>query len=168
MADIFATHDLLKAEVDFDTWDIDLGSVAGAALSFVAFLDDVRNGVAKTYQEAGAAYDSWAEAVDAYVAIVDTLEDMTADAIGYAADTVDACYQSLAEARDLVDAIGTEVADTWRNVEQPAERTVDSVLEEFLGGATDDALSALLSANPSMIDMMIVPAGFALRIPVIA
>jgi hypothetical protein len=142
-------------------------SVADGFFAYGSFLDDVISGVEKSWHEAGAAFDQLSSAMGTLINTIDAIEDFTADSIEYVSSMVDSTYSMVSSARELVDAIGSEVADTWRTVASAGERTVDAVLLEYLGEVSDDALATLLGANPDMIDLAVVPGGYDLKIPVI-
>jgi hypothetical protein len=150
---------------DFAGWPTD--AVSGLA-SFGAFLSDLESGIEKTWQEAGAAYDAVSTMADIVVDTVDAITDLPSDLIEQVSTLTDSVYDLVSSAREIVDAIGSDVADTWRRVSSAAERTIDGVLLEYLGEATDETLALLLGANPELIDLVILPGGTEIKIPVIA
>ena len=141
--------------------------VAEAAFaSYGAFLDDILEGAEKTWGEAGAAFDAFAESMGAVVEVVDTLSSATAITESASA-LVDACYASIAAARAVVDSVGSEITDMWTSLDVPIDRTIDSILEEHFGEVSEEYLDTLLSSNPELIDLVAVPAGVSLRLPVL-
>ena len=147
--------------------DFDVLGISDAFDVFDDFVDDVVSGVEKTWQEAGAAYDAITGAVDSALTVIDGIEDMVTDAVDSVAAYTDAIYTVASTAREIVDAIGSSLTQVWRTATYVTDYPIDAILIEYLGEATDETMGILLDNNPGLIDMLFVPGGFELQIPVL-
>ncbi|MEE9367152.1 MAG: hypothetical protein V3W44_10720 [Dehalococcoidales bacterium] len=139
---------------------------AGAGLtsgwdSFSSVMDAV--GAADAlYNDVASAYNELAEAGNLFINTIDDFADATQDMV----DMVDTTYELLDTARNYVDAMADEVSTVWQNLQVTNPLSVAEIALDLMGDDSEEAIDLILSRNPTIIDLLAIPVGTELSIPV--
>jgi hypothetical protein len=144
-----------------DSLGDEIGSLGDAIDDMVAVLDAVD----ATMEALASGLDALAEAVESFQTAWDDAYSEVAGLVDFA--TLDLAYAAVGAVRDAVDALVSGGAVVWQPVTLTTPRGLAEIAMEFLGSADDSALDRLMDANPSVIDLLAVPGGSALWIPVV-
>ena len=117
---------------------------------------------------------SWEEVSGSFVALGDAVQGVLDDAERayeqseqWITTTVEGGLHTLmAAAGDVVTAARGAGAAWLRQLELPVLQTIWEVAEEHLGASDDDTVAELLAANSQLVDIVAIPAGTQLQIPV--
>jgi len=132
--------------------------------AFTDALEVAGEGGLAAVQALSGAFGELVDGVDSMLEQFDTAAASFASLID--SDLPDLAYALVDAGRVAVDALVSASTTVWQPLQTSAPMGLDAVALEFLGSSDDDAIDRILSANPELIDLIALPPGVTVWLPV--